>query len=217
MVVADQTYGWHKDTDKISYSQLVERTGRHKEAIAKSTKSLREKGYIQILDETGKLIKSKEEARGKCLYYRISKPASSIIEPHKFDNRTSEIEHTKETNTKDLSNKNYLNGEKPPKEGFGNSFVNEALQEFEKLTGFSPTDKKPRNEAYNLVRKLNSALKLRGKDSTPENTTQAVKAYFRWLRLQDWSENLQTMGTARRKIPIFLSELPKRRGDNAGT
>jgi len=40
MVIADQTYGWQKDIDRISYSQLVERTGRYKAAITKAKENL---------------------------------------------------------------------------------------------------------------------------------------------------------------------------------
>lgn len=105
MIIARQTYGWHKESDQISYSQLVKKTGRYKEAIAKSLKSLREKGIIQVTDQKGKVLLSKEECIGKILYYRI-KTTSSKYEPHLFDFRSSISEHTKETYTKVLSKDN---------------------------------------------------------------------------------------------------------------
>ena len=109
MIIADQTYGWHKDIDRISYSQLVEKSGRYKAAITKAIQKLIINGYIEVLDTQGNKITTKEEARGKSLYYRICKPTSSEseqVEQKEFGKRTSESEHTKETNTKVLSKDN---------------------------------------------------------------------------------------------------------------
>lgn len=103
MVICRQTYGWHKESDQISYSQLIEKTGRYKEAVAKGLRSLRESGLILVTDHKGKVLKTREECIGKDLFYKISL-TSSKTEPHLFGNRSSEIEHTKETYTKTITN-----------------------------------------------------------------------------------------------------------------
>lgn len=46
-----QTYGWHKEWDRISISQLSEKTGKDRKTVLRSTKSLEEKGYIEKIVE----------------------------------------------------------------------------------------------------------------------------------------------------------------------
>ncbi len=109
-VISRQTLGWIEDTetkrrkekDWISYSQLILKTGRQKEALSKGLRELEEKKIIEVLDKTGTVLKTQEERRGRALFYRIL--TSSEIEQvssNLFGNRTSEIEHTKETYTKE--------------------------------------------------------------------------------------------------------------------
>lgn len=46
MVICRQTYGWHKEKDKLSVSQLMEKTGLKKTCIIKNTNELAEDGII---------------------------------------------------------------------------------------------------------------------------------------------------------------------------
>lgn len=56
MVIVRQTYGWHKESDFISITRLIRKTGLSSRAISYALKQLKEKGYIQTngSPETGK-------------------------------------------------------------------------------------------------------------------------------------------------------------------
>ena len=104
LIISDQTFGWHKDSDYLSYSQLRLRTGSSNGSIATALKSLREKGLIKVMDKKGKQIKTKEEARiAQELYYQIN-ATSPKIRDHVSKNWTPKIGDTKDTYTKTLTN-----------------------------------------------------------------------------------------------------------------
>lgn len=69
IIIALQTYGWHKDRDQISYSQFLKKAGCGREALAKALQELRSSGYLQVTDEQGDKVQSKEDSRGKKLFY----------------------------------------------------------------------------------------------------------------------------------------------------
>lgn len=112
IVIARQTYGWHKDTDYLSYSQLIKRTGSANGSIGNALKSLREKGFIKVMDSKGKQLFTKEECRGQELHYQIG-VTSPKIGDHLSKNWTPKTGDTKETNTKTLSKDNGRVGKKP--------------------------------------------------------------------------------------------------------
>lgn len=112
MVIARQTYGWHKEADKISYFQLIKKTGASNGAVAIAVKSLREKGLIKVLDVKGKQLFTKEECRGKELFYKVN-VTSPKIGVDLSRNRTPESGDTKETYTKTLNNKLLRDGNTP--------------------------------------------------------------------------------------------------------
>lgn len=153
MAIARKTYGWQKDSDRLSYSQIIFETGYEKEAVSTALKSLRLAGKIIVTDDSGNQMFTKEECRGKSLHYKLNL----------FENRTSKIEHTKETNTKSISlSKDKRNtGDKSPgklvKEKYGketnyqNPNVYQIIQAHQKLTGLAkPTDKDPGRVAWNF-------------------------------------------------------------------
>ncbi len=111
MVICRQTLGWienretgrRKEKDWISYSQLIEKTGRSREAIAEALKSLREKHLIETYDQSGNLL-SREDRLSGCrkLYYRLS--TSGVEKGKKSEKLTfksQESRLTKETLTKE--------------------------------------------------------------------------------------------------------------------
>jgi len=158
MIIARQTYGWHKEADRISYTLLISKTGSSNGAIATSLRTLREKGFIQVTNEDGKEIKTKDEARGQDLYYRVNVTYPKIGDDLSR-NRTPKIGDTKETNTKDISIINNTNMvAKPPKysekTNFRNPFVHQILEAHKELTQLSrPTDRLPDREAWSFHRR----------------------------------------------------------------
>ncbi len=113
----------------------------------------------------------------------------------------------KETNKSSLNKKDIninINRSKTDKR---NPLVNLTIEEFKTMTGFTPTDRKPRNEAMNLVKSMNTALKRKLGDVPEERLEKALRYYFKWIADKDWASGIQTMSTVRRKLPVFLAEL----------
>lgn len=88
----------------------------------------------------------------------------------------------------------------------GDVLVNKVIEEFEEALGFKPTDRKPRYQAYNLVRRLQSIIKDNGKEANEEVSLKAINSYFKWLKKQDWFGMVQTLDTCRRKTDIFVHD-----------
>jgi len=112
MIIVRKTYGWildpetgmRKKEDWIAYSQLMEFSGRERAAVSKALRELEDNRLIDIRDEKGRSLHGKEDRRGKKLYYRfVTSMESELVTPNQFGKRTSESEHTKETNTKTIS------------------------------------------------------------------------------------------------------------------
>lgn len=91
------------------------------------------------------------------------------------------------------------------KDKFGNDRVNLLMDAFQTLYGFIPTDRKPRQEAWNLTRRVEKWFKDLGISNTEEKFKKTIQHYYKWLDNQDWE--IQTMSTVRRKFPVFTSEM----------
>ena len=81
LVVVRQTLGWQdgfdpkqrKERDWLTQSQLMRRTGRASEAVARAVDGLVRLGLIDVLDRSGSLLPSPAERRRHLgrLYYRL--------------------------------------------------------------------------------------------------------------------------------------------------
>ena len=87
---------------------------------------------------------------------------------------------------------------------YGNPLINFVLKEFEERWGYPPTDRKPRFEAHNLIRRINTYIRACGKEPTDEYVRRAVIFLLDKISHEDWAENIQTLGVIRRKMPIYL-------------
>jgi len=123
---------------------------------------------------------------------------------NKLNTNKTQIETTNNYN----NNKNILLKKVIGEKTHGNEKVNFILKEFEERWGYPPTDKKPRFEAWNLTRRINSFIKAWGKEPTEKYFRRAVRMLFEKISREDWAENIQTIGTIRRKMPIYL-KLPQ--------
>lgn len=143
MLIARQTYGWHKESDRISYSQLIEKTGYGADTITVAVKALRKSGRIVVTDSEGTQLHTVEECRGKSLYYRLDLETtrkSREVDSNYSENPSWKSRDTKETITKDL----VINITKQR-----NADIDGMEKEFSTLTGLSKaTDKKPRQWYY---------------------------------------------------------------------
>lgn len=111
--------------------------------------------------------------------------------------------HNKDIYNKD-NNNNILPNSNMAKTPHGNFKVNFLLDEFTKRFGFPPTDSKPRNEAWNLSRRIDTWIKGYGKEPNEEIFKKAGVALYDWIEKQDWGEKIQLLGTIRRKSVIFM-------------
>ncbi len=93
--------------------------------------------------------------------------------------------------------------------GEPNTQIQFIVDTFESLLGFKPTDKKPRFEAHNLMIQIKATYKELGKDPTEESLEKHIRAYFLWLKRQDWFDQCQTMSVIRRKYQVFKGTVCK--------
>lgn len=121
----------------------------------------------------------------------------------KQDQANQAVNVNANVNVTGITSKEVIRKGEPSK---GNILVNTVMEEFKSILGFSPTDRKPRFQAYNLVRRLQRIIKDNGKTATDEITLKAIKSYFKWLQEQDWFEMVQTLDACRRKTDIFVRD-----------
>lgn len=81
--IEDKDSGMRKKEDWISYSQLINKTGRKAPAIVMALRDLEEKKLIEIRDSKGNILETKEERRGKRLFYRLNTKFLNIDETTK--------------------------------------------------------------------------------------------------------------------------------------
>lgn len=65
LVIIRQTFGWRKKKDRISHSQLIQKTGLAKRTITEGLTSLCEKDIIQVTDFEHNVLKKSLERKGK--------------------------------------------------------------------------------------------------------------------------------------------------------
>ncbi len=79
LAIIRKTIGWHKETDYLSYSQLIKITGKTKKSVGSAINSLLERELIKRQCEHGKeLAVMPKGFRGK-IFYTLNKKANQII------------------------------------------------------------------------------------------------------------------------------------------
>ncbi len=119
MTIMRKTFGWQKQVDKISYSQIIEMTGLVKSTVSISIKSLEEKGLIYVTRE-GQIntysVVVHEHNDEKELVRKSNMCENRTVNSPKIeqlnDKTSSKIEHTKESNINKLSKEIYEEIEK---------------------------------------------------------------------------------------------------------
>lgn len=191
MLIARQTYGWHKDSDRISYTQLKEKTGSANGSVGSALRSLREAGYILVTDKEGNEVTTKEQAQlAQELYYSINMDVSK-----KWRGTSPKIGDTKETPTKEIflsNDKNRVNPE-----------VEEVLKVFAESTGLdSPGEPRKTYRQYaHLIARDYSVTEL-GKT-------------IEWLK--DKKLTISKLSTLYYRIPDYLLEVNGKRRTRALT
>jgi phage replication O-like protein O len=123
LAIIRNTFGWKKDEDRISLSQLVEITGMHRETVALGIRAALRRGYVG----------RRKEGNGYVYGVRVTSPD---IRPDASRN----IRPTKETE-KEKNTLNKLSGpEDPPEEGKRVPWMGVYVREAEEI-GVAISDK----------------------------------------------------------------------------
>jgi phage replication O-like protein O len=77
LTIIRQTYGWHKQRDRITYSQFMQKTGLSRRVIADSIQSLIDKRLILVTDSQKTKLHSPKLRRGKVLLFCTTFNATS--------------------------------------------------------------------------------------------------------------------------------------------
>lgn len=152
------------------------------------------RGYMAYLSNRGKIIPQKNNIIS--LIKIINYDKYQTTDPTTEKPQTLPTLNTNKRRINNISNK--LDNAKA-----GDVFVNKVMSEFTDRFGFNPTDKKPRYEAYNLVRRIKKFLKEIGREETEEKINKVISSYYNWLDKQDWFPNVQTMSVIRRKFEVY--------------
>ena len=100
LCICRKTIGWHKLTDRVSYSQLVELTGLSRRTVGVGLKNLLEAGQIKAVKEAGRttLYEINFQHQGKnCPSTRAK---SSLDQGNNYPSTRAKITLTKETSKK---------------------------------------------------------------------------------------------------------------------
>jgi len=90
-----------------------------------------------------------------------------------------------------------------PKE-FGNEKINLIIKTFKKYKGMLPIDKRIRNEAYNLSRRIDTFNKKRNKPTDINNFSTVLEQLFSKLSEKDYFESIEKLEAIRlRAISLF--------------
>lgn len=89
LVIIRQTFGWidkhtgmRKERDRLSGSQLRERTGLSKRIITKAVQSLIDKGLLEVSERKGNVLLFSCDRKGKSyLFYRVKIPEQILLKP----------------------------------------------------------------------------------------------------------------------------------------
>lgn len=182
---------------------------RMTDASPDDLKILEAKGFVKVFDDKVLIIRDWKENN----YLRSDRYTPSKYK-ELYNENTIGIPDGRQVATQDRLGKdrlgkdiilkdNTLKRDNPIK---GDVLVNKVIQEFEEALGFKPTDRKPRFQAYNLVKRLQTVIKDNGKEATEEVSLKAINSYFKWLKKQEWFGMVQTLDTCRRKTDIFVHD-----------
>jgi len=95
------------------------------------------------------------------------------------------------------------------KEDKRNEQVNLILSEFSNLYGHNPIDKQPRRQAWNIIQKITSFAKKRGKDTSNGFMDKAIKHVFVWAGSQHSLENVKNLDAIRRNLELYFAEIER--------
>lgn len=152
------------------------------------------------------MVESKSSNKGTVISIKnwedYQKVESKVEDRKKTDEKQMKTNKNVKNVKKDISNTNTQSDKR-------NKKVSYLIKAYKSLTGYSPTDQKPRFEAWNLLRRIKGTYKDLGKEFTQESFERHVKAYVQYLGKNDWASSMQHMRTFRLKYKLFQEDVVK--------
>lgn len=89
-----------------------------------------------------------------------------------------------------------------------NAVVDHVLEEFNRVYGHDPIDKKPRQTAWNLIQRLEGFVReIEGNPPDQERLGQAVTKYFNWVDTQKSLSEAKNLDVIKRNLEIYSAEI----------
>lgn len=132
----------------------------------------------------------------------------TIVNYCKYQDNTEQSteQYTERVQSRVQTNKNDKNEKKLLDKS--NKVVNDqvefVLKEFERVTGFRPTDKTPRRVAWNFVQRSKTEIKKFGREADDETFKRFTTKYFDWVAKQDWFDHCEKLETIKLKLVKYL-------------
>lgn len=162
LLITRKTIGWHKETDFLRYTQIIELSGKSKPVISKAIQTLEKKGFIIRVDKSGKVLVGDQRGRREETFYSLNKELVKNIDKLKTEpnllkklTRTSKDSLQYKTNSYKTNNINIL--AEPKKKDMNND---EKTEELAKAI-FKPTSIEQLPKVHNM-KSLGDALKEKG-------------------------------------------------------
>lgn len=104
--IVRQTYGWQKEVDWLSHTQLKRRTGRQSAAISDAVDRLVSRRIIQVMDSSGTFLDTRFLRRRSrsSLRYCVHPGLTALLLAEQRSNRISESENNKSKEDKRKAN-----------------------------------------------------------------------------------------------------------------
>jgi phage replication O-like protein O len=113
LIVLRQTDGWHKERDKMTYTQIQEKTGLSRRVIADTIQNLINKKLIVVTDYQKNTLENTVDRKGKILIFyssplaRCAENSTNLCRKQQLPVQKSaynKINYTKKTAQKDFEN-----------------------------------------------------------------------------------------------------------------
>jgi phage replication O-like protein O len=94
------TWGWHKTRDRLTFSELIRRTGLGHRIISTSIQSLIDKELLRVTDYQGESLNSPQERKGKLyLFYTPLRLTSAVSSIKQSNNKHQPMQKQKDNKT----------------------------------------------------------------------------------------------------------------------
>lgn len=213
--IARQTYGFNKEFDQISLSQFQKTTHLSRMTVIATIKRLVRVGLVKDTILVNQLILPKY---GKPYYidlndYQDKLVKLSLLVKYVRPELVKLTIHTKENNQKKVLSKDNRSKTRSVKskeeKQQDREFIDHILKCFKDVKGHAPTDKDPRQVAWNTIQRLTTLHTKRRQyfDARSKTVRDLWDAYWSWIQQQKSFEGVERLETVKLKMTIWTDAL----------